>query len=300
MSQKNQEEPKTQLVEKLTEDEELQLIRYENEVIELSNNVLENAKRVGEILSIIKENGWYSKARRGKHSEVYSDFAHYAKARFGKGKTMAYNYVSIFNIMKAMEEEGIDPMALGSIQNTLQVHHELKRLTKANQDLNPLFRTILNKGITLIQNISPVDEQGNIDLSPEGVTAAFKTIGEIAVTGAYTINDTQIPMELGNIAVNDQASREMFELIQQRRLLAADDSQQKKSRMFQPKPEFKTFTIPADAKMEIKEVYCMCPVHGMTSGNSLLQAGFKMECGCKAIIRLFENRSQFVWFKGDE
>src|ERR1035437_2282887 len=198
--QSQNEKPKTELVEYLSPEEEKELDAYEYEVITLSNSVLENAKRVGEVLSIIKEKKLFSKARRNKNTEVYSDFAQYAKAKFGRGKTMAYNYVSVFNIMKAMEEEGLDPLSLGSIQNTLQVHHELKRLTKSNQDLVPLFRTILSKGITLIQNISPKDEAGNIDISPEGVTAAFNTIKEIAITGTYTINDEQIPMNLANIA----------------------------------------------------------------------------------------------------
>jgi hypothetical protein len=291
----DQLKPKTEIVEYLTSEEEKELDRYEEEVITLSSNVLESAKRVGEILSIIKDKKLFSKARRNKDTETYSDFAHYAKVRFGRGKTMAYNYVSIFNVMKTMEEEGFDPMMLGSIQNTLQVHHELKRLTKANQDLNPLFREILKKGITLIENISPVDEAGNIDLSPEGVTAAFKTIEEIAVTGAYTIDDRQIPMTLANIAVNDQASREMFELVQQRRLLISEDSREKRNKRFQPKSEPKTITLPTN--IEIKEVYVMCPIHGMTSGEALLQGGFRMRCECRAIIRTeIGKETIFMWF----
>lgn len=290
--------PADLVVEYLSESEEKELDAYEHEVLTLSNSVLENAMRVGEVLSIIKDKKLFSKARRSMDSKVYSDFASYAKSRFGKGKTMAYNYVSIFNVMKAMEEEGMDPMMLGSIQNTLQVHHELKRLTKSDQNLIPLFRVILNKGITLIENISPKDSHGNIDLSPEGVTAAFNTIKEIAVTGAYTVDDEQIPMSLANIAVNDQASKEMFELIQQRRLLAADDSKQKKNRLFEKKPEFKTFTHTQPA--DVKEVYIMCPVHGLTSGDCLLQAGFKMACGCRSIIRTVENKSCFIWVEGEK
>ena len=296
--QSQNEKPKTELVEYLSPEEEKELDAYEYEVITLSNSVLENAKRVGEVLSIIKEKKLFSKARRNKNTEVYSDFAQYAKAKFGRGKTMAYNYVSVFNIMKAMEEEGLDPLSLGSIQNTLQVHHELKRLTKSNQDLVPLFRTILSKGITLIQNISPKDEAGNIDISPEGVTAAFNTIKEIAITGTYTINDEQIPMNLASIAVNDQASKEMFELIQQRRLLAADDSRQRKSRMFEKKPEFKTFVMPEN--VEVREVHTMCPDHGLTSGTALLNAGFRMECGCRAIIRMTKERTIFMWMEPEK
>lgn len=292
------EQSSTEIVEYLSESEERELDSLEDEVITLSNNVLQNAMRCGEILSIIKDKGLFAKARRNKDSEVYSDFAEYAKKKFGRGKTMAYNYVAIFNIMRTMEEEGLDPMLLGSIQNTLQVHHELKRLTKANHDLTPLFREILKKGITLIERISPVDELGNLDLSPEGVTAAFKTIEEIAVSGSYEINGEQVPMSLANIAVDDQASKEMFELIQQRRLLASDDARQKKNKLFEKKPEFKTFT-PAPIG-EIKEVFIMCPVHGMTSGESLLQAGFRMRCKCRAIIRTFENVTQFVWIEAEK
>jgi hypothetical protein len=289
--------PKTEIVEYLSESEEKELDKYEQEVITLSNNALESAKRVGQILTVIKDKKLFTKARRNGNGEVYSDFAEYAKAKFGKGKTMAYNYVSVFNVMKAMEEEGLDPMMLGSIQNTLQVHHELKRLTRANQDLNPLFREILKKGITLIENISPMDESGNIDLSPEGVSAAFRTIEEIAVTGAYTINDQQIPMSLANIAVNDQASKEMFEIIQQRRLLAADDTKQKKTRIFEPKPEYKP--LPPPPNSEVKIVYAVCPQHGTVHGDALLQGGFRMACGCRAIIRTYEGSTVFMWVAAD-
>lgn len=286
-------ETKIEVVEYLTDSEEKELDGYENEVVILSNSVLENAKRAGEILNLIKEKKLWSKGRKNKETLIYKDFAEYAKMKFGKGKTMSYNYIAIFNIMQAMEKEGLDPMMLGSIQNTLQVHHELRRLTKANQDLNPLFRTILSKSITLIENISPRDEAGNIDLSPEGVTAAFNTIKEIAITGSYTINDEQIPMNLANIAIDDQASKEMFELIQQRRLLASDDARQRRSRMFEKKPELKTFTL--NVLGEIKEVYVMCVVHGLTSGESLLQGGFTMLCGCRAIIRTENNETMFMW-----
>lgn len=290
---------KVELVDYLSDQEEKELDAYEREVITLSSNVLENAKRVGELLSIIKDKKLFSKARRNDNSETYSDFAQYAKAKFGRGKTMAYNYVAIFNVMKAMEEEGLDPNMLGSIQNTLQVHHELKRLTKANQNLTPLFREILHKGITLIERISPVDENGNLDLSPEGVTAAFKTIEEIAISGTYEIDGNQIPMTLANIAVDDQASREMFELIQRRRLLVTADAKEKRTRMFEKKPEFQTHSLPIDG--EIKEVYVMCPVHGLTGGDSLLQAGFKMSCGCRAIIRTENaNRTYFIWVEAEK
>lgn len=289
---------KTEIVEYLSESEQAELELYEQEVITLSNNALDSAKRVGEILSIIKEKKLHSKARRDGSGEVYSDFADYAKAKFGKGKTMAYNYVSVFNVMKAMEEEGLDPLKLGSIQNTLQVHHELKRLTKANQDLSPLFREILKKGMMLIERISPVDEHGNLDLSPEGVTAAFNTIQEIAVSGVYEIDGNQIPMSLANIAVDDQASKEMFELIQRRRLLAAEDTKQKKTRLFESKPEFTP--LPPPPNTEVKQVYVICPVHGTTAGESLLKGGFRMECKCRAIIRFYEGTTIFMWVEAEK
>src|SRR5687767_9959417 len=98
----------TTLVEYLTEEEEQQLDKYEATVIGLSNNVLESARKVGEILEQIRRTRIWSKARRTS-DKVYIDFAEYAKDKFGKGKTMSYNYVAIYNIMNEMEKAGIDP-----------------------------------------------------------------------------------------------------------------------------------------------------------------------------------------------
>lgn len=283
------------VVEYLTDQEQAELEALEAQVADLSNNVLESARKAGEILSIIKDKGLWRKARRGDDERTFTDFADYAKSRFGKGKTMSYNYVAVFNVMKSMEDEGLDPTMLGSIQNALAVHHELRRLTRVNKDLNPLFREILSKGITLVENISPVDQYGEIQVTPESINAAFKTIEQIAITGHYDIGGEQYPMTLGQIAVDEQATREMYEEIQQRRLLAADDARQRKNRVFEPKPVAQHVKLPEVIKM----VYLICPVHGTTGGDSLLQGGIKLHCGCKAILQLIDNESKLVWFKGD-
>lgn len=287
----------TTVVEFLTPEEEQELDKYEQEVITLSTNALESARRAGEILSIIKEKRLWAKARKDSSSHVYSDFAEYAKAKFGRGKTMSYNYVAIANIMKEMEAADIDPMMLGSVQNALQVHHELRRLTRVNGQLNPLFRDILSKGITVIENICPVDvTTGELVVTPESVKAAFQTIEQIAVSGAYEIDGEQYPLELGKIAVDEQASRALYEHIQQRRLLIIDDARQTKNKVFEPKPGFE----PSVINEKYEEVYLICPRHGTTHADSLLRGGIKMNCKCRAILQIRTDGPAFVWFKSEE
>lgn len=283
------------LIEFLSEQEEDELNKLENEVISLSNNVLESARRAGEVLSIIKEKKYFTKSRRGKPTPVFDDFADYAKYTFGKGKTMSYNYVAVFNVMKSMEDEGLDPMMLGSIQNALAVHHELKRLTRVNKDLNPLFRQILHKGITVVENICPIDMvTGELLVTPEAISAAFETIGQVAKSGYYEIEGHQIPIELGQVALDDQASKEMYEAIQQRRLLAADDTKQKRTRMFEPKPGIQSF-VPIKLD-DVRQVHVLCPQHGTTQSKALLNGGLLLVCECRALMQIVENESMLVWY----
>jgi hypothetical protein len=286
----------THVVEYLTDQEQAELDALESLVEGLSNNVLDSARRAGEILATIRDRGLWRKARRGDDKPCYKDFAEYAKDRFGKGKTMSYNYVAVFNVMKAMEDEGLDPMNLGSIQNVLAVHHQLRRLTRVNKDLKPLFREILSKGITLVENISPIDPKtGEILVTPDSINAAFKTIEQIAISGHYEVQGEQFPMTLGQVAIDEQATREMYEEIQRRRLLAADDATQRRNRVFEPKPGSPSIRLPEDVKV----VYLVCPIHGTTGGDSLLQGGIKMQCGCRAILQLIGNDSKLVWFIGE-
>ncbi len=292
----NQELKKTEIVQVLSSEEEIELDSYEKEVETLSTNALENARRAGEILGIINQKRLWAKTRKNKDDVVYSTFAEYAKARFGRGKVMSYNYVAIANIMKSMEDEGLDAMMLGSIQNTLQVHHELRRLTRVNGQLNPLFRDILSKGITLIENICPIDEHGELIVTPESVKAAFHTIEQIAVSGAYEIDGEQHPITLGQIAVDDQASSMLYEHIQQRRLLVIDDARQTRNKVFEKKPGFQ----PTNIEEKYEEVYLVCPRHGTTYGDALLRGGIKMNCGCRAILQIRKDGPAFVWFAAEE
>lgn len=293
------EELKTEIVEYLSESEEQELEKLESEGIELSDTILKNVRRIGEILNLIKEKKLYTKMRRNKDAPVFSDFAEYAKHTFGKGKTMSYNYVAVYNVMKQMEDLGMDPMKLGSIQNTLQVHHELRRLTRVDERLNPLFREILAKGITLVENICPIDQNGELQATPEAIHAAFDTIKEIAITGHYDIDGDQHPISLGQIAVDDQASRMLYEEIQRRRLLASEDAHEKKTGMFKPKPS----PNPVEPKKDYEEVFAICPRHGTVGADALLQGGIKLKCGCRSILQIINSgdskKSALIWFEAE-
>lgn len=286
-----------QVNEYLTPEEELQLEQDESEVIKFGTLALENANRAGEILKKISDSNLFKKKRRNSEFPAFEDFGDYCKAKFGRGKTMAYNYMHINTIMTALKDEGHDPLELGSISNAMEVYFELKRLGyyKRNK-LHPLFREILHKGMTIIENVSPIDSvSGEVKITPNVIKAAFETINQISVHGAYEIDGRQVPITLQQIAVDDQASQIMYEEIQQRRLQAFEQEEKKKQRRFEIKNV--TPTVVFDNR---KEVYIECPEHGTTSVRALLNAGVKMECDCNGIIETTKDGTKLVHYKESE
>lgn len=283
----------------LTSEEEKKLNKYEEEVIKYSNLALENAKMAGEYLDKINSSGLWKKKRKGSEIQ-FSDFGEYAKAKFGRGKTMSYNYIHISRIINEMEEAGIDYKELGSVQNAMQVYFELKRLGYYNRgQLHPLFREVLAKGLLITENISAISEDGEIKITPESIKAAFETVHEIQTTGAYEIDGQQIPMKFGAIAVDDQASMKLYEDIQRRRLAAGELIEGKKKKRFEPV----TFTnngYKAQNSENKKEVLLECPEHGKVSGVALVKAGIKLSCNCYAINESDEKGSKLIYYKEEQ
>lgn len=282
----------------LTPEQEQRLDAREKKVISFSNMALENARFAGDELNAIKSEGDWKKLRRNSDFPAYSDWGEYAKARFGKGKTMSYNYMHISYIMKVIEEEGFDPLELGSIQNAMAVYFELRKLGYyGKKELHPLFRTVLSKGMHIVENISPIDDSGEVKPTPDSIQAAFQTIQEIVVNQSYEIEGHQVPLTLGQIAVDDQASQIMYEQVQRRRLAAAEEVEDKKKARFTPK------IIDIEAKevdSKKKEIYMDCPIHGSQRGESLVQAGIKMSCGCFGISELTPTGHKLVHYETEQ
>ncbi|MGB4825383.1 MAG: hypothetical protein WBP82_10845 [Leuconostoc mesenteroides] len=284
--------------EYLEESQESRLEMLEQKVIDFGNLALENAVRAGEILETIREEGLYKKKRVNSDFPAFADFGEYAKAKFGRGKTMSYNYIHISKIMNALEEEGFNVAEISSIQNAMQVYFELKKLGYYNRGkLHPLFREVLNKSLTVAENISIITETGEIKITPESIQAAFQTVQEIVISESYEVDGEQIPMKLGAIAVDDQASQIMYEQVQRRRLVIGQEIEEKKRRRFEVKT-LGAFEHSTELKKN-EEVTLHCPKHFSTSGEFLTKAGIKMSCGCYAILETAKNKTKLVWYKDE-
>lgn len=275
-----------EIVEYLSPSEEKEFNRLETTVDKMDDLMLQSARERGEALSIIKEKGYFKKARSSGNSAVYSDFGTYVKERYHRGRTMGYNYIHIFNVMKMLDEAGFDANELRSIQNVLTIVQEIKRLAKASgaeeKELEALTREALVKGMLVVKNICSVDSNGQPKITQEAVQIAYQTVKEIAINGAYEIDGHQFPLELGKIAVDEQASQMLFEQIQRRRQASYNGHLNGKQRMLESKPQ------PEEVKPSTRTWKISCPKHGPTEPDHLIQAGFVSACGCTVILQQIE------------
>jgi hypothetical protein len=297
------ETKKAEIIEYLTPEEEKEFEELEAIGSQLSEKSLENAREFGRILTIIKEKGWFKKQRRNSEIRPYKNFDDYVKERFNRGRSMGYNYIHVFNTMKLFDEVGVDATSLGSIQNALNVCNEIKKVVKFTnadeKEVDALVREVIKQGVNVARNICPIDEKDNPLMNIETVQIAFETVREIATSGLVEIDGKQIPIKLSDIAVNEQASLALYEQVQRRRQESLDKFIQQKESRFDQKMGV-AITMSQSSKTNPVVVIAYCPKHGSQNGDSLLKAGFKMSCGCNAILEFVDGFSKFVWYKGDD
>jgi len=292
---------KVEIIEFLSEEEETELEELESIGVRVSEVALQNAREFGRILTVIRNKGYFKKQRRRSEIKPFKNFDEYVKSRFNRGPSMGYNYIHVYNTMKLIDDVGVDASELGTIQNALNVCNEIKKLVKETNvpknEIDNLVKEVIKQGINVAKNICPVDERDNALMNTESVQMAFKTVREIATTGMYEIDGRQIPMSLGRIALDEQASMALYEQVQRRRQESVDKFIQQKESRFLPKTvELKSIE---QVSKEAPTIYTYCPVHGSQHGASLLKAGFKMACGCLGILESTEDNTRFVWYPGE-
>lgn len=289
----------TELVQTLTKSEVIDFNRLETIIAENANSILECAANVGKALSEIKEKKYYEKKRPDSDDPVFSTFAEYVKHRYNRGKTMAYHYINVFEVMKYIDDGNLNSNEVGSITNALtisqEVRHMLKEQKVADEDAELFSSRITLLGWRAVTSVAPRDANGRPVITPELVRTVYNTLKDVVSSGSVEVDGQQVPINFVQAGFQNQATEALLEQVNQRKQVLFLESEKTKNKRFGDRRYVPVPISENGASADKRLFKIQCPIHGATIPVSLVQAGFKCYCGCFAIIESVSNdRSQFV------
>jgi hypothetical protein len=277
-----------EIIETLSEEEVTEFDKLEEIVENHGHKLLDAARQIGEALTKIKEKKYYRKLRPGQEHPIFKNFGDYVKFKYGRGRTMAHNYVVVYETMKLLQQNGSLPEGTDSanISTILAVSKDVKKIVDiknlTEEDAQRISREFIVKGWQMIVDTAPKDDVGKPILTPEHVHISFDVLSSVMKSGVVEIDGEQIPVSLATLATNDQIVQTLYEQVQTRRQHLGEKIERQKARRLETINFHQTPTEVAS-----KELFSInCPKHGKVMPTSLIRGGFKASCGCIALIEI--------------
>lgn len=268
--------------------------RLEHIVVTQCDIILAAAKAVGDSLIEIKEKGYYRMLRPDGTGKVYKTFAEYVQDKYKRGKTMAYNYLKVANVMSFLQDAGIDSAQVGTINTAIALNNEVRRTIRVNtgsySNLDEFSKQILVDGWKAVIQTAPIDNLGQPIVTADHVHNVFDVVRDVVASESVEVDGTHIPINQAKLAVNESILTHQAENIKKLNEYIVEQYEKKKNKMAQ--------RIPSESRMvNSKEIFVVtCPIHGEVSPLGLVRGGFICSCDCTAILveNIRSNETKFV------